>query len=228
MEGTADLPAAQVWNRARFCDTPWGVKGTAWAADERTIRHWDGALVVWVTAWIIAGAVLGYEIWQMTGLAQTTISSGRQLGQAGEKLQSLSGAPIVGGTVADVGAQISATGADLVKGGRSADQSVRAISVLVGLSVAVVPSAAAMAVYLPIRRNRRRDQEDIRGFLEREGLTPALEAVLARRAVATLPVPVVFSLSDHPHQDLADGRHHSLAVAELARMGITVSKPEPG
>lgn len=195
------------------------------AADERTIRTWDGALVAWVTAWLIAGAVFGYAIWQFTDLAQTMVGSGQRLSRAGERLSSLSDTPIIGATVADAGAQVSATGTDLIASGESADRSFRAISMLGGLALAVVPSASAIALYLPIRRARRRDQDHIRTHIERDGLTPALQAVLARRAVATLPLPAVFSVSPDPHQDLAHGRHHDLALAELARLGITVSGP---
>ena len=202
------------------------MRGTAWAADERTIRTWGGVLVAWVTAWIIAGAVLGYEIYQLTGLTQATVNSGQRLSQAGERLRSLADTPIVGGAVADVGNEVFATGTDLSASGERADRSVRAIGALVGLATAVVPSATALAVFLPIRRSRRRDAADMCTSLERDGLTASLQAVLAHRAVATLPLPVVFSLSADPHQDLADGRHHALAVAELARMGITVSEIE--
>jgi hypothetical protein len=193
---------------------------------ERTAGAWGGALVAWATAWVIGGAVLGFEIWQLTGLAQTTVSSGRQLSQAGQRLESLSGTPLVGDAVAEVGEQIGATGAGLIENGDRADQSIRAISLLVGLAVAVVPTASAVAVYLPIRRAQRRDQAAVRSHVEREGLTPDLEAVLARRAAATLPISVLLSQSSGHGLRLAEGDVRALARAELARMGISISEPE--
>jgi hypothetical protein len=192
-------------------------------ARRRATGTWDGALTAWATAWIIAGVVLGFQIWQLTGLARTTISSGQQISQAGASLESLARTPIIGEAVADVGRQISATGQGLVENGTRAERSVRAMSLLVGLAVALVPTAPLVAVQLPIMRARRRDRDAIRAALAREGLTPALETVLAGRAAVALPVSQVLAMSTE--QDPA-ARRHDLALAELGRLGVALRKGE--
>jgi hypothetical protein len=200
-----------------------GVRSTAWAAHERTLRIWDAVVVLWVTIWLVTGVAVGYQIWQLSALARSTVESGQGLGRAGDALQGLGETPVIGERTSKIGEQVSATASSIVASGEQATSSIRGMSLLIGFAVAGIPAGSALAVYLPVRRARRRDAAGVRASLARDGLTPALEAYLARRAVVTLPAADVLKAAADPHGDLMAGRHRALAVAELSRMGFSLN-----
>ncbi len=183
-------------------------------------------VALWVTVWVVVGAVLGYEIWRLDGLAASTVDSGHSLARAGDALGALSSVPLIGDTTGQLGQQVSSTAAGIVSNGLQAYSSIHGISVLMGLSVALIPTLSALAVYVPSRRARRQDMAGIRAALERDGMTPQLEAYLAGRAVMALPAAELLSATDDPQGDLGSGRTGRLAAAELARLGITVSRQD--
>lgn len=199
------------------------MKSIAWAADERTLHRWDGLVALWVTIWLIVGAAVGYQIWQLTGLSRSTVESGQALQNAAEALKGLARIPLIGTRTGEIGDQVAATAANIIVSGQQAGSSIRGLSLLIGLAVAVIPAGSMLAVYLPLRTARSRDTAYIRDILSEQGLTPPLQAYLARRAVATLPASDLLDASSDPHGDLQSGKFRALALAELARLGITVS-----
>jgi hypothetical protein len=193
-----------------------------WAADEGTLRRWDAIAVLWVTLWLVVGAAVGYEIWQFTGLSQSTVQSGQSLQRVGEALRGFSGTPVIGDETARIGDQVAATGSGIVSSGVQAGSSIRGLSVLIGLAIAAIPVGSALAFYVPNRSRRRRDTAGLSAALARDGLTSSLEGYLAQRAVARLTAGDLLTVTDDPYGDLVAGRHRALAVAELNRVGIDV------
>ncbi|NHA69627.1 hypothetical protein [Phycicoccus flavus] len=192
----------------------------AWDADAGTVRTWDGVVVFWVVFWLVIGAWTGYLLWQLTGLAASTVDSGRSLGSAASALRTLSAVPIIGDQTGALGEQVGATADGIVRSGRQADSSIRGLSVLLGAAVALAPSGAVLLFYLPARVARRREVKHVRRGLDEHGDTAAMRALLAHRAVATLDPSRLMSITSDPHADLAEGRHGDLAAAELHRLGI--------
>lgn len=192
----------------------------AWDADAGTVRTWDGVVFFWVVFWLAIGVWTGYQLWQLTGLAASTVDSGRSLGSAADALQRLSSIPIIGDRTGALGDQVGATADRIVTSGQQADRSIRGLSVLLGVAVAAGPTGAMLICYLPARLARRREGRGVREALRREAPAAPLLAVLAHRAVANLSPTELFAISADPHGDLAAGRHEALAAAELARLGI--------
>ncbi len=192
----------------------------AWDADAGTVRTWDGVVVFWVVFWLVMGAWTGYLLWQLTGLAASTVDSGRSLDSAASALRQLSSVPLIGDQTGALGEQVGATADGIVRNGTQADRSIRGLSLLLGVAVALAPSGAVLLFYLPARVARRREVRAVRRGLGRRGDSTAMQALLAHRAVANLTPSELMSITPDPHGDLVAGRHEDLAAAELHRLGL--------
>jgi hypothetical protein len=111
-----------------------------------------GLVATWVALWLVVGAWVGYEVWQLSDLGATVAESGRALDAAGSGLQSLGDVPVVGDQTSQVGDQVRANADDIVAAAREAQSGARRLSVLLGLAVALVPSVPVLAVHLALRR----------------------------------------------------------------------------
>jgi hypothetical protein len=127
--------------------------------DAGTLRLLDGALMFWVVLWLVIGAWAGYLIWQLTALSASTVESGRSLGVAADALTNLGSVPVVGDASKEFGDRIGATAAQVVDAGHQADRSIRGLAVLIGLAVALGPSAPVLLFYLPARLRLRRGHD---------------------------------------------------------------------
>ncbi len=174
----------------------------------------------WVVLWLVVGCWSGYQIFQLTGLADSTVSSGRALETAAEALRSIGQVPLIGERTAELGDEVSQTATGIVASGTEAGRSVRVLGVLIGLAVALGPVGPVLLFYVPVRLSRRSEVADVMAALEGGDCGPGLRAQLAHRAVANLSLRELRSISSDPVADLATGRHHELAAAELRRLGL--------
>jgi hypothetical protein len=188
--------------------------------DARTLRLLDGALLFWVMLWLVVGAWAGYLIWQLTALSASTVESGRSLEVAADALTNLGSVPVVGDASRDFGDRIAATAAQVVDAGHQADRSIRGLSVLIGLTVALGPSAPVLVFYLPRRLRKRRERWEVQRALQRGDGLDALQGVFAGRAVGSLSLERLLAHSTDPQRDLTEGRHRGLAEAELERLDL--------
>ncbi len=201
---------------------------TNWDADIGTMRLWDGVAAFWVVLWLVVGGWAGFHVWQLTGLSASTVDAGQALGTAGRALQDLAGIPLIGERTGQLGDQIASTGSGIVASGQRADQSIRALAVLIGLSLAVGPAGPVLLLYLPRRRARGREIAEVAAALRQQGASPAVLAHLAHRAVGGLTLGELLSVTADPTGDLATGRHEELARAELRRLGLRLpDRPSP-
>lgn len=126
--------------------------GAGPAAATAARKNREGALAVWCTLWLVLGIWTGYEVWQLAALSDTVAASGRTLDQAGAALESLDSVPVVGDETAELGSSVRANAGDIVESAQSAEASVRRLSILLGLAVALLPSVPVLVVYLLARR----------------------------------------------------------------------------
>lgn len=189
-------------------------------ADEPTVRLLDGLVAFWLVLWLVVGLWSGYTIWQVSALGDTVTSSGRALDSAGEALQSVSEVPVVGERSGDLGDEVVATAADIAGRGQEIKSDLRRLALLLGLSIALMPTAPVLGLYLPLRAARRRDVRELRRALMRHGRDPALDRYLAERAIHVLPYTAVRAISADPWTDIMQGRAQRLADAELERLGL--------
>jgi hypothetical protein len=101
-------------------------------------------VAAWCVLWLFVGVWTGYELWQLGELGGAVAETGRALGTAGDALESLSGAPIVGERTEELAAQVQGSSADIVSEAQAAQGSLRQLAVLLGLTVSLVPSVPAV------------------------------------------------------------------------------------
>jgi hypothetical protein len=175
----------------------------------------DLALLTWTLWWVGAGVAVAIEVRGLAELSGTAAESGRAAIAVGE---TLGGLPVVGGEVAEPAEAIRRAGEDAVVSARSARASARRVGVLLGVSIAAIPSLPVLLLYLPARVATARERRTLARAIATGGR--GLDEVLAQRAVAHLPYRTLRAVSDDPAGDLDAGRHGALADAELAWFGI--------
>ena len=95
---------------------------------------------------------------------------------------------------------------------------------LLGFSIALIPSAPVLFLYIPGRIAVERERRALRRAVARH-YDAAMEELLAHRAVVHLPYQRLQEVSADPAEDLATGQHAALARAELERLGLQAARP---
>lgn len=189
-----------------------------------TYRTLDSLLLAWCLLWVVTGVLTGRAVWALTDLGDTLERSGRAIDEAGAALEGLADVPVVGDATGEVGAQVRARAQDVVVSAQRARDDVQRLALLLGGAVALLPTTPLVAVYLPARLRFARDVADTRRAVDSEP-REAVDAWLAQRAVAHLPLAALRDFTATPLADARAGRHDALAAAELARLGLR--RPAP-
>lgn len=184
----------------------------------------DLALVVWTLGWIAAAIAIASEVQDLGELSDTVGTIGGAAEASGAALSLLGDLPVVGeavgGTLAEPAEEIREAGQSAQDSAVTTRESVDALSVLLGLAVALIPSASLLAVYLPARVSRVREAQAIEAARRRAGEDPLFREFLARRAAQNLSFRRLDRVTSEPWRDLAEGRFDRLARAELERLGL--------
>lgn len=183
-------------------------------------RATTALLVLWVLGWLLMGAIAGVQLWQLSHLSDTVVESGEALEAVGSGLEALSALPVIGDGPARLGHDVSETAVRVQERGATSRQNVRVLSVVLGLSIALIPTTPVLGLYIPFRRAQAREERAIRGVITEAGADSAFEAFLAHRAVQRLPYDVLSQVTSDPWGDLKAGRYRRLANAELTRLGM--------
>lgn len=189
----------------------------------RTLPLVDAALALWVAAWIGLGVAIGVNVANLSVLSHTVTVDGRAVETVGRSLKPLGGVPFVGGEVSHAADAVRRAGESAVASGESSASSVKALSVLLAIAVALLPSVPVFGFYVPLRLQRVREARMLRRVLRERRGDPGLEAFLAQRAVASLSYRRLREISASPWADIEDGRCAALAAAEVRRLGIDPS-----
>ncbi|VXC58743.1 hypothetical protein [Nocardioides sp. AX2bis] len=203
------------------------------AADHRTLRLIDAAVLFWVVLWVAIGAWTGVTLWRAADVGDTVASSGRSLVSVGEGLQSLSAVPLVGDRPAEIGADVVETADEISARGGEVKGQLRQLGVVLGIAVVGIPVTPIAGLYVPLRLRRGREVARIRRHLADHADDPRYDRYLADRARASLPYDTVATLDPSPDGGPDGGpaqrtpreTHRLLADAELARLGIR--RPAP-
>jgi hypothetical protein len=176
----------------------------------------DVALVLWTAAWVWMGITVGHEVRGLGELSGTVDRLGRAVVAVGGVVAEL---PLVGDEVAGPAGEITDAGRNAVASAGEARESARAVGLLLGISIALIPCTPVLLLYLPRRLALARERRALRQAVLR-GRTPELDRLLAERAVIHLPYHRLREVSADPHGDLRGGRHAALADAELEWFGV--------
>jgi hypothetical protein len=180
----------------------------------------DAALIGWAIAWIVLAFAVAREMGGLSRLSTTVVLAGRALEETGDVLGSFDRVPFLGDQVGEVSERIRETGTSARRSARASRESVENLSVLLGISIALIPTLPLAALYVPLRVGWQRERWAVRRALRRDEEGALLEQYLARRAAQRLPYERLRAISDDPWRDLAEGRYTALADAELARLGL--------
>ena len=193
---------------------------TSFAMTAGRRRSLSVVVMLWVVLWLVVGAVTGYQVRQLTQVSDSLVESADALDVAGIALQDIGRLPVVGERPEALGNQVRATAGDIDRAGAASRETVRTVSVLLGLALVLIPVVPVVAVYLPLRRAGSRERKAVKRALEDGGQDPGLEEFLAHRAVQNLPYDTLREVSADPWGDLRRGSFRRLANAELTRLGL--------
>lgn len=177
-------------------------------------------VALWVLLWLVAGAVTGYQVRQLTEVSDSLVESAEALDSAGIALQDIGRLPIIGERPEALGNEVRETAREIDRAGTASRETVRTVSVLLGLALVLIPVVPVVAVYLPLRMAGNRERRAVKRTLAGTPNDPVLEEYLARQAVHNLPYSTLREVTTDPWGDLRRGSFRHLANAELTRLGL--------
>jgi hypothetical protein len=196
------------------------VPGSPAPSGRTSVLVLDLSLAAWAACWIVLAVLIAVQVRGLSDLSRTVTTAGSAVEQSGTVLQRLAALPVVGDDIERSAAQVVEAGRQAQRSGRSSRRSVRRLSVLLGVAIAILPSAPVV-LYLPWRIRLARERRALRRVIARRGLDDeALLEVLARRAAHRMPYQALLAVTRDPWNDIRAGRHERLAHAELARVGL--------
>jgi hypothetical protein len=178
-------------------------------------RRWLADLLVlaWVLVWLLAGITAGRALDKLSEVTQSAESAGGAVVRTGESIRDVE-VPVAGRVFEKPGEQVIEAGEAAQAQARETESDIHVAAVLFGLAVFLVPTLPLLVSYLPIRLHLGRESRALRALLREHADDPALDAMLAMRAVAHLPYHRLRALGAPSVPDRV------LADAELAREGV--------
>jgi hypothetical protein len=189
-------------------------------SEARLIHALDVAVVLWVAGWIVLAVFVGREVRDLRELSDTVVLAGVAVEDTGELLAMLDNVPFIGGQVGDVAQEVQEAGASARQSGRESRDSTEDLSVLLALSIGLIPTLPLLGLYAPLRIAWTRDVRSVRRALVESSAEAVLNEFLARRAAANLSFDDLRAVTADPYGDLAAGRFDGLANRELERLGL--------
>lgn len=125
----------------------------------RAVHVVDALVAAWVVLCIALGFWFTAEIRDLQSLPRTLGTAGEGLENAGRALQALP-AVVVGEDIETVAADAREAGTQARASAVDAREGLDTLSVLTGLTVALVPTGAVLLFYLPLRLGWRRLRRD--------------------------------------------------------------------
>jgi hypothetical protein len=120
-----------------------------------SLRAGDVAVVVWTALWIGLAVLVYHEVRGLRDVSDTLVSTGVAVDSTGRALQTVGEVPFVGDRVRGYADEVRRAGQSAIRSGRSSRDHIDALSVLLAVMVAVVPTVPVLALYFPLRRAAR-------------------------------------------------------------------------
>ena len=186
----------------------------------RLVHLLDLAVLVWTVAWIVLALAVAREVRNLRELSDTVVVAGVAVEETGDLVSSLGSVPFVGGQVGEVAARVREAGRSAQASGRESRDSTENLSLLLGISIALIPTLPLVGLYGPLRLAWIREVRSLRRALGAATTDPGVQEFLARRAVQNLSYQDLRAVSDDPWADLEARRFGPLADRELRRLGL--------
>jgi hypothetical protein len=180
----------------------------------------DAAVIAWAVVWVGVAIAIGREVQSLSALADTVTRVGGAVEASGRALGEIGAAPVVGDSLSAPAESIEAAGASAVQSGRASADSVNDLSLLLGLSIAVIPALPLICLYIPLRLALGRERQTALALAREAGDDPRFRRFLARRSLESSPYHRLRRVTPEPWRAYVEGRYDELARAELERLGI--------
>ncbi|HZJ52407.1 MAG TPA: hypothetical protein VFF07_16545 [Actinomycetota bacterium] len=184
------------------------------------IRTADVVLGVWVVIWTGIALLIGFEIHDLTRISDSLIDSSAVLEETSSLISSLRDLPVVGERVENVEREIREAASGVRASGEASRRNIVALSLLLGVTIALLPTVPLLAIYVPLRVAWQRDVRAVSRALTNAGDDAGFREYLARRAVERLPLHRLVEIVDDPWGRLQRGDYEALSHAELDRLGL--------
>jgi hypothetical protein len=185
---------------------------------QRSVVAMDLLVLLWTVVWLVLGVTVGTFVERLGAVGESVEGAGQAIHRAGDAVGRLSEVPLVGDGFEAVADEIRTIGDGTVENGRSVEQDIDTLALLIGVGLAAGPTLPVLAVWIPPRVSRERERRALKRSLK-SGDGVAL-AYLANRAVAGRLFRELRSASDDPVADLAAGRYEALAARELEHLAL--------
>ena len=185
----------------------------------------DLLVVLWTAAWLVLGIAVGTFVERLGAVGDGMENTGRAIGRAGDAVDQLSDVPLVGEGFGTIAQEIQEIGRETIQNGRSVEDDVDTLALLIGAGLALGPTLPILALWVPPRVSRERERHALRKSLKSDDRIAL--AYLANRAVATRLFRELRKASDDPVADLAAGRYEALAALELDHLSLGSLRRRP-
>jgi hypothetical protein len=193
-------------------------------------RLWRVLLDLLTAAWILAWAAAGYTLYRLVMtievVADGVTGTGRTLNRWLDSFQNSvpKGVPLVSDAFQNLATNLQHDGGEpLIQLGMQAHHQIEQLAIALGAAIAIPPILGALLWYCPWRWRDIREMAAVERFLAvslRNHRMSEARAVLAHRALVTLPFRQLMRISPDPAGDLAAGRYDALADAMAKRVGV--------
>lgn len=185
---------------------------------QRSVVAIDLLVLLWTVVWLVLGITVGTFVERLGAVGESVEGAGHAIHRAGDAVGRLSDVPLVGDGFEAVANEIRIIGNETVQNGRSVEQDIDTLALLIGVGLAAGPTLPVLAVWIPPRVSRERERRALRRSLK--GGDGVALAYLAHRAVAGRLFRELRTASDDPVADLAAGRYEALAALELEHLAL--------
>jgi hypothetical protein len=169
---------------------------------------------------VVGGLAVGAEVRKLGRYGTTIDQSAEALRQTAEALRLIERLPLVGDTLRDVSEEILATSARMNESASHTRDAARRLSVFLTIAIIILPTAPALAIYLPQRIRELKTNRDLLRSVRGSRNSEFLRNYLANRALTDLSYEALEKVGQDPWTQVRQGQVHQLVASELRRLGL--------
>ena len=186
----------------------------------RYVTWSDLGILLWVAFCAVLALSIGEQVRRLDRYGTTIDQSADALDETASALQLVARAPLVGAAVGDVAAEISATAASMRESAAHTRSAAQDLSVLLTIAMIVLPTAPALAIYLPHRISEINRNRELLRSVQRSRNAEFLRNYLANRALIELPYDALQEMGQDPWSQVRQGKVRGLVLSELRKLGL--------
>lgn len=185
----------------------------------------DLVAICWLLAMVALGEAASKQIENLSGVSDSmALVSQSEVGFA-TALTPLAQLPLVSGNITGVQEQLRQAAASTADDAAVTRSSLASLAALARTAIVLIALLPLLVVYAPMRISRLLAIRALRHDMRRYARSPAFEAYLAHRALATFSFSDLRRITPDPARDVRNGHNDALARALLRRAGVSDERP---